>query len=178
MVLRFFILASVLLLISCGEIERNNPDDPRSDNYQSFGFDRLEVVELGGPASTVGLSLDIDKLKVYKLSEIPNKTWIDLVFDGVSIWTPERAASASLASISAAFAGVYNEVIFFDVPDSTESAQDLVDAFDNSDGFFLKRNLSIGEKIGVFTSDGNLALVKVNEISATVLNISVSVLFQ
>jgi len=33
MVLRFFLFASVIFLISCGEIERNNPDDPDSPNY-------------------------------------------------------------------------------------------------------------------------------------------------
>jgi len=37
MVLRFLMFAGIFFLISCGEIERNNPDDPSSPNYQGSG---------------------------------------------------------------------------------------------------------------------------------------------
>jgi len=36
MVLRFFMLAGVFLFISCGTIERDNPNDPGSDDYRGY----------------------------------------------------------------------------------------------------------------------------------------------
>jgi uncharacterized protein (TIGR02145 family) len=36
MVLRFFMLAGVFLFMSCGTIERDNPNDPNSDNYRGY----------------------------------------------------------------------------------------------------------------------------------------------
>jgi uncharacterized protein (TIGR02145 family) len=53
MVLRFFMLAGVFLFMSCGTIERNNPNDPGSKDYQ--GYQIVEPPSVGQSSSSTML---------------------------------------------------------------------------------------------------------------------------
>jgi len=72
MVLRFFSLAGIFLLVSCVSIERNNPDDPGSNNYggkSSSATNSSSSVEVvyGDPVTYMG--------ETYQTVVIGTQTW-------------------------------------------------------------------------------------------------------
>jgi len=166
--------ALAALAISCS-------DDDGEEELKDLGdFDAGKIIPLYGASSNEGgSSAELDgSIEVYKLSEIPNVNEIDFVFDGTNAWTPVEIGKASVASLSAKYADASNSVVFFEVGSSVETANDLADAYtaEGPNGedivvYFDKKVLSNGTKFGVLTSDGNLALVKVNSLEAQVLKL-------
>jgi len=147
----------------------------------SVEWDATGSVELGGLSANIGSSLDVDTdpFKVYTISQLgTNKNKIDLVFDGTNLWTPHGIGTASPAvgSLTSAFAGIDNDVWFFEIPSHAENnAYDLVyymPYFD--DEYVEKMPVSANMKFGAITSDENLALVVVNNNTAQILKIDVS----
>jgi len=62
MVLRFFMLAGVFLCISCTDFERNNPNDPGSDNYRGYQVVNPPLSSSGRSSSSVAVSSSSSKL--------------------------------------------------------------------------------------------------------------------
>jgi len=160
------VAALTALTMSCSE-----------DEGGTYSYDQEGSVNLGGAASTEGSSLDIDAtpFKVYKQAELVGSVpaTIDLIFNGSTVFTP--MTTTYLASVLANA----NAALVFDVPASTETADELVDAaFDEATVYYETsgKNVSAGTKFGVLTSEENLALVKVTakDDGTQILTIAVS----
>jgi len=146
--------------------------DDKKDDEVPFGFSWSKEVSIGGKDNTtLGSSLDIDdNARVYKASEVAAvKDKIDIVFDGQNVYTPAKIATASIASLSDKFVGVADEVVLFEVPVATETAEELAEAFTKDDASYYDGALAAanGKKFGVLTTEGNLALVVVNSQDGT-----------
>jgi len=168
------VAAFAAFTFSCSDTD----DDGDGTTPKDYGFSAEKAdIQLGGSGSTTGSSLDIDdNFKVYSSGQLTAAVAanIDLVFSGTVIYTPAGAVANNYLANSLA-GGATNGVFFFDVPSSTSTANDLVDAFQASDDELTAITPANGKKFGVLTSDEALALVIINDkgSAATVLKIDV-----
>jgi len=105
MISRFFILAGIFLFISCTDSERNEPEDQSNgwklSDITGANFTKKVKIEAG---ANIGSFLDIDGTITrdgsgapmrYKQNEVAgNQNEIDLIYDGVNLWTPKGCITA------------------------------------------------------------------------------------